>query len=270
MLRRPSSVMTTSFALRLVGSATSSTRPARLSSTTVSCTACRETPILRASSEIRVPPESRCAKTRECERRSSGKPFACSRSSRPWSNHLKARRRSCPRVSLVLARSCRPSDPPRVGHRLLLGSRRAGRRRRGRGAGTADRGPGTVPGGGRPLSRDLRPVPRADGSRLRATDPGAAGAERNGCRRPIHASAVPRDERGGLDLGAGGDGPRVSSTSSAATSATADEAARASRVRLRHARSPNGVRTRVSTLRGWCPRPLDDGTARPGRGRAEV
>jgi hypothetical protein len=23
--------------------------------------------------------------------------------------------------------------------------------------------------------------------------------------------------------------------------------------------SPNGVRTRVSTLRGWCPRPLDDG-----------
>ena len=25
--------------------------------------------------------------------------------------------------------------------------------------------------------------------------------------------------------------------------------------------SPNGVRTRVSTLRGWCPRPLDDGTA---------
>ena len=24
--------------------------------------------------------------------------------------------------------------------------------------------------------------------------------------------------------------------------------------------SPNGVRTRVSTLRGWCPRPLDDGT----------
>ena len=25
--------------------------------------------------------------------------------------------------------------------------------------------------------------------------------------------------------------------------------------------SPNGVRTRVSTLRGWCPRPLDDGAA---------
>ena len=25
------------------------------------------------------------------------------------------------------------------------------------------------------------------------------------------------------------------------------------------ASSPNGVRTRVSTLRGWCPRPLDDG-----------
>ena len=24
-------------------------------------------------------------------------------------------------------------------------------------------------------------------------------------------------------------------------------------------RSPNGIRTRVSTLRGWCPRPLDDG-----------
>ena len=23
--------------------------------------------------------------------------------------------------------------------------------------------------------------------------------------------------------------------------------------------SPNGIRTRVSTLRGWCPRPLDDG-----------
>jgi hypothetical protein len=23
--------------------------------------------------------------------------------------------------------------------------------------------------------------------------------------------------------------------------------------------TPNGVRTRVSTLRGWCPRPLDDG-----------
>ena len=31
-------------------------------------------------------------------------------------------------------------------------------------------------------------------------------------------------------------------------------------------RSPNGVRTRVSTLRGWCPRPLDDGTV--GRGPA--
>src|SRR5579872_6765027 len=24
-------------------------------------------------------------------------------------------------------------------------------------------------------------------------------------------------------------------------------------------RSPNGIRTRVSTLRGWCPWPLDDG-----------
>src|SRR5205085_543673 len=24
--------------------------------------------------------------------------------------------------------------------------------------------------------------------------------------------------------------------------------------------SPNGIRTRVATLRGWCPRPLDDGT----------
>jgi hypothetical protein len=23
--------------------------------------------------------------------------------------------------------------------------------------------------------------------------------------------------------------------------------------------SPNGIRTRVATLRGWCPRPLDDG-----------
>jgi hypothetical protein len=23
--------------------------------------------------------------------------------------------------------------------------------------------------------------------------------------------------------------------------------------------SPNGIRTRVSTLRGWCPWPLDDG-----------
>ncbi len=26
--------------------------------------------------------------------------------------------------------------------------------------------------------------------------------------------------------------------------------------------SPNGVRTRASTLRGWCPRPLDDGAKR--------
>ncbi len=26
--------------------------------------------------------------------------------------------------------------------------------------------------------------------------------------------------------------------------------------------SPNGVRTRASTLRGWCPRPLDDGAER--------
>src|ERR1700728_2948471 len=26
--------------------------------------------------------------------------------------------------------------------------------------------------------------------------------------------------------------------------------------------SPNGIRTRVATLRGWCPRPLDDGTRR--------
>src|SRR5207342_156479 len=24
--------------------------------------------------------------------------------------------------------------------------------------------------------------------------------------------------------------------------------------------TPNGIRTRVSTLRGWCPRPLDDGS----------
>ncbi len=23
--------------------------------------------------------------------------------------------------------------------------------------------------------------------------------------------------------------------------------------------SPNGIRTRAATLRGWCPRPLDDG-----------
>ena len=28
--------------------------------------------------------------------------------------------------------------------------------------------------------------------------------------------------------------------------------------------SPNGVRTRVSTLRGWCPRPLDDGAMATG------
>ena len=28
------------------------------------------------------------------------------------------------------------------------------------------------------------------------------------------------------------------------------------------ARSPNGIRTRVFTLRGWCPRPLDDGAKR--------
>src|SRR4051794_27893503 len=27
--------------------------------------------------------------------------------------------------------------------------------------------------------------------------------------------------------------------------------------------SPNGIRTRVATLRGWCPRPLDDGAAKP-------
>src|SRR6185437_6235182 len=26
--------------------------------------------------------------------------------------------------------------------------------------------------------------------------------------------------------------------------------------------SPNGIRTRVATLRGWCPRPLDDGAER--------
>src|SRR5262249_53737641 len=25
--------------------------------------------------------------------------------------------------------------------------------------------------------------------------------------------------------------------------------------------SPNGIRTRVATLRGWCPRPLDDGAS---------
>ena len=33
--------------------------------------------------------------------------------------------------------------------------------------------------------------------------------------------------------------------------------------------SPNGIRTRVATLRGWCPRPLDDGAERrsPSRGR---
>jgi hypothetical protein len=31
----------------------------------------------------------------------------------------------------------------------------------------------------------------------------------------------------------------------------------------KRASSPNGVRTRVSTLRGSCPRPLDDGTGRP-------
>ena len=35
--------------------------------------------------------------------------------------------------------------------------------------------------------------------------------------------------------------------------------------RKRGLRSPNGIRTRVSTLRGWCPRPLDDGT---GSGRS--
>src|SRR5579871_4411588 len=26
--------------------------------------------------------------------------------------------------------------------------------------------------------------------------------------------------------------------------------------------SPNGIRSRVATLRGWCPRPLDDGAGR--------
>src|SRR2546423_195685 len=29
-------------------------------------------------------------------------------------------------------------------------------------------------------------------------------------------------------------------------------------------RSPNGIRTRVATLRGWCPRPLDDGALQAG------
>ena len=36
----------------------------------------------------------------------------------------------------------------------------------------------------------------------------------------------------------------------------------------RNLSSPNGIRTRVSTLRGWCPRPLDDGAMRDaGRSR---
>ena len=39
--------------------------------------------------------------------------------------------------------------------------------------------------------------------------------------------------------------------------------------------TPNGIRTRVATLRGWCPRPLDDGgwvdgTAYPARRRVET
>ena len=34
-------------------------------------------------------------------------------------------------------------------------------------------------------------------------------------------------------------------------------------VYLRLYRSPNGIRTRVSTLRGWCPWPLDDGAGHP-------
>src|SRR5690606_13197236 len=29
--------------------------------------------------------------------------------------------------------------------------------------------------------------------------------------------------------------------------------------------TPNGIRTRAATLRGWCPRPLDDGGLRPTR-----
>jgi hypothetical protein len=29
--------------------------------------------------------------------------------------------------------------------------------------------------------------------------------------------------------------------------------------------TPNGIRTRVATLRGWCPRPLDDGGVQGGR-----
>ena len=28
--------------------------------------------------------------------------------------------------------------------------------------------------------------------------------------------------------------------------------------------TPNGIRTRAATLRGWCPRPLDDGGGCPG------
>ena len=28
---------------------------------------------------------------------------------------------------------------------------------------------------------------------------------------------------------------------------------------LTHYRTPNGIRTRAATLKGWCPRPLDDG-----------
>jgi hypothetical protein len=34
--------------------------------------------------------------------------------------------------------------------------------------------------------------------------------------------------------------------------------------------SPNGVRTRVSTLRGWCPRPLDDGASGASLGYAAI
>ena len=91
-------------------------------------------------------------------------------------------------------------------------------------------GPGRLP---------PRPHVHADG---RAALRGTAGSRRQGDRRGVGCSS-----RCGTCAARGGFTPA--------------RARAAPLLTCGFVRSPNGVRTRVSTLRGWCPRPLDDGTA---------
>src|SRR5207249_939427 len=107
-----------------------------------------------------------------------------------------------------------------------------------------------VPGRGGHQAGSRRGVDRRSDPRGPATTSGGAKALLEG--------GVPADPCGGD--GHASVAPAVRVDGALGKGALTPPHPRIGRPRRLRARGPNGVRTRVSTLRGWCPGPLDDGT----------